>query len=243
MKFHSPYLRSLAGFSVASVIRNWMSTLDFKTAYYDRSVDPAMSVQDDTAIFLVWHEYIPFPFYLRGNCKTAMLLSRHRDAEWLAEAARYAGHGVVRGSTTRGGSTALREIARRRREINLSITPDGPRGPRREFAQGPIYLSSTLQIPLVAMGCGYDRPWRMPTWDRFAVPRPYSRARAVVSERIMIPPNLDRDGIEHYRRRIARLLLRLTDEAEAWAESGTGKLNQVPTRRQAAMRRPKNCAA
>jgi hypothetical protein len=148
------------------------------------------------------------------------------------------GFDVVRGSTYRGSVAAVRELMRRGRRMHLTITPDGPRGPRRRMAQGPVYLSSRLGLPLVLMGLGYDRPWRLRTWDRFAVPRLGTRARAVVSGRIHIPPNLDRDGIEHYRRRMERLLERLTREAEAWAEAGTGKQGQVPVSRQPAARQP-----
>ena len=56
--------------------------------------------------------------------------------------------------------------------MHLTITPDGPHGPRRRMAPGPIYLASKLGLPLVLMGYAYDRPWRLPSWDRFAVPRP-----------------------------------------------------------------------
>ena len=72
----------------------------------------------------------------------------------------------------------------------------------------------------------------MKTWDRHAIPRPFSRARAVVSPAIHIPPDLDRDGMEHYRLQVERLLNRLTLEAEAWAESGTRKAEEVPLRRE-----------
>jgi hypothetical protein len=103
--------------------------------------------------------------------------------------------------------------------MHLTITPDGPRGPRRRLAPGPIYLASKLGLPLVAMGYGYDRPWRMNSWDRFAIPRPFSRARAIPSPEIHVPPRLDRGGLEHFRRKVERLMNRLTQEAEAWAES------------------------
>jgi hypothetical protein len=87
-------------------------------------------------------------------------------------------------------------------------------------------------MPLVVMGFGYDRPWRAKSWDRFAVPRPYSRARAVVSPPLRIPARLDRDSLERYRLQTEQLLNRLTCEAEAWAESGTRKLNERPLRRE-----------
>jgi hypothetical protein len=116
--------------------------------------------------------------------------------------------------------------------MNLTITPDGPRGPRRKLAQGPIYLASKLGLPLVAMGFGYDRPWRTRSWDRFALPRSFSRARAVASPAINLPSDLDRDGVEYYRQRVEHLLNRLTVEAEAWAEAGTRKVNEVELRRE-----------
>jgi hypothetical protein len=89
-----------------------------------------------------------------------------------------------------------------------------------------------LGLPLVLLGMGYDRPWRMRTWDRFAIPRLGSRSRGVLSPAINIPPHLDRAGLEHYRLQIERLLNRLTLEAEAWAESGTIKIGEQPVRRE-----------
>lgn len=115
----------------------------------------------------------------------------------------------------------------RSRHQHLTITPDGPRGPRRRLAQGPIYLASRLQLPLVAMGFGSDRPWRAKSWDRFAVPRPFSRARAIIGPPVMLPPDLDRARMEECRQRVERLLDCLTQEAEAWAASGTRKAGEV----------------
>ena len=86
------------------------------------------------------------------------------------------------------------------------------------MAPGCVYLASKLELPLVVMGYGYDRPWRMQrAWDQFAIPRPYSRARACPAARFYVPPNLDRQGLEYFREKIERLLNRLTAEAEAWA--------------------------
>jgi len=212
----------------AAAVRNWMSTLDYKAAYYDRSIDPVFPECKGQKIYIFWHEYILFPFYLRGHCNMTMLLSRHRDAEILSYAAYHMGFDFVRGSTNRGGVAAIRKLLDKSRRMNLTITPDGPRGPRRKMAPGSIYLASKLSLPLVVMGYGYDRPWRVKkAWDRFAIPRPFSRARAVPSGEIFVPANLDRDGIEYYRQKIEQLMNRLTLEAETWAESGTRKIGQM----------------
>jgi lysophospholipid acyltransferase (LPLAT)-like uncharacterized protein len=224
----------LAGLVAANTVRLWMSTLDYKGALYDPTVDPVDPRWRGHKIYIFWHEYILAPLFLRGHCNLAMLLSRHRDADILLETARHLGFEFVRGSTGRGGAAALRELERKGRQMNIAITPDGPRGPRRVLAQGPIYLASKLEMPLVAMGFGFDRPWRLPTWDRFAIPRPFSRACGVVSPAITIPPNLDRDGVEHHRLKVERLLNRLTLEAEAWAVARTPKVDEVVPRPQPA---------
>jgi hypothetical protein len=207
-----------------------MGTLEFKVAYYDRSIDPSLPICNRRAIFVLWHEYMSFPLYLRGNCDYALLMSRHRDADILSRLALHFGFDFVRGSSRRGGDRAIRDLMRKGKTHHLAITPDGPRGPRRKLAAGSIFLASKLQLPIVATGFGYDRPWRLNTWDRFAVPRPFSRARIVSSPHIEIPPDLDRDGVEHYRLRIEQLLRRLTLEAEAWAEAGTRKENELTAR-------------
>jgi lysophospholipid acyltransferase (LPLAT)-like uncharacterized protein len=171
----------------------------------------------------------------------AMLLSRHRDAEILSHAAYHLGFEFVRGSTNRGGVTALRELLDRSKTMHLTITPDGPRGPRRQLAPGCVFLASKLGLPLVVMGWGYDRPWRVRNaWDQFAIPRPFSRARAVPSGEIFVPPNLDREGLEYWRLKIEQLLNRLTDEAEAWAVAGTRKIGQMNAERRGAPLRTPN---
>jgi lysophospholipid acyltransferase (LPLAT)-like uncharacterized protein len=241
MKIESPFLNKLGGLLGATAIRWWMGTLDYKIAYFDRSVDPVYPEYRGQNICIFWHEYILFPIYLRGHCNFAMLLSRHRDAEILSYAAHHLGFDFVRGSTNRGGVTALRALLRTSRAMNLTITPDGPRGPRRQLAPGAVYLASRLGMPLVAMGYGYDRPWRVRSaWDQFAIPRPWSRGRAIIGPPLVVPPDLDRDGIEHYRGQFERLMNRLTEDAEAWAESGRRKPGQMRFERRAALLHPRH---
>ena len=198
----------------------WMATLNYRTIRYERQADPADEFFEGPVIFVFWHEYIPFPIYTRPHCRLSMLLSQHQDAEVLSHIAHFAGLDAVRGSSSRGGTQALREMIQRGKGTSLAITPDGPRGPRRKLAQGCVYLSSRLQIPIVPLGVGYDRPWRnQSAWDKFAIPRPFSRCRAVLGPRIQIPADLDRTAIEHHRLRIERQLNQLTELAEGWAES------------------------
>jgi len=108
MKIRSKFLIKLGGFGIASLARGWMSTLNYRGALYDRTVDPIAPEFQGPAIFLVWHEYILCPFYLRGHCDISMLMSQHADGELLTQAARHMGFGAVRGSSNRGGVQARR---------------------------------------------------------------------------------------------------------------------------------------
>jgi lysophospholipid acyltransferase (LPLAT)-like uncharacterized protein len=219
-------LMKLAGLVTAEATRAWLSTLDYRAAFYDRSVDPALGA-GGPRIYIFWHENILAPLYLRGHCHLAMLLSQHNDADILERIAYHFGFDCVRGSTYRGGARAIWELFERSQRQHLTMTPDGPRGPRRKLAQGPIYLASRLQLPLVVMGFGYDRPWRVRSWDRFAVPRPFSRARAVIGPPLMLPADLTRAALEQCRQRVERLLNDFSSEAEAWAAAGTRKAGEV----------------
>jgi lysophospholipid acyltransferase (LPLAT)-like uncharacterized protein len=232
VRISSPF--AIGAWSLVSTagVRNWMATLDYKADFGDPTVDPVHPAYRGAKIYVFWHENILIPLYLRGHSNISMLLSRHWDANILDRVARMNGFGVVRGSTFHGGSTALRELASRAATGNLTITPDGPRGPRRRLAAGCVFLASTLQIPLVAMGLGYQRPWRLGTWDRFAIPRPFTRARAIVSRPLAIPPALERDGIEAHRAGVERLLAHLSDAAETWATAGTRRPGERVVRKE-----------
>jgi lysophospholipid acyltransferase (LPLAT)-like uncharacterized protein len=232
------------GLALIALVNRWMATLNYRVARYSAGVDPALDDFRGPAIYLFWHEYIPVPLHLRPNCRLAVLLSQHQDAELLSHAAHFAGLDTVRGSTHRGATSALRTLLKHGRGMNVAITPDGPRGPRRQLAPGCIYLSSRLQIPLVLMGVGYDRPWRYRrVWDQFAIPRPYSRARVVSGPRLQIPPELDRPQIETQRLWVESMLNQLTATAERWAADEIQLTDDGPLYRAPACLAPPRLAA
>ena len=207
----------------------WMRTLDARVAYQDPDLDPAFS-RAPRRIYVFWHENILLPLFLRGGCEIVTLMSQHRDADVLVRIARLLGFDCVRGSSYHGGTKALKRLVRVATESHIAITPDGPRGPRRQLAPGPIFLASKLRMPIVPIGVGYDRPWRMGSWDRFAVPRPFSRARVVLGESIVVPPELSRQELEASQLIVQQHLDGVTAEAEAWAAATTRKQSEFATR-------------
>ncbi|MBA2116035.1 lysophospholipid acyltransferase family protein [Bremerella alba] len=224
---HSPWIARAGGAALVAIVKSMISTLDVRTMYVQAQDDPANPSCQRRGIYVFWHEYITFPFALRGHCNVSMLLSRHRDAEWLAHAAELEGFGTVRGSSSWGSIAALKELIKVSRTQHLAITPDGPQGPRRTMAPGPIYLASKLQMPIIPMGFGMDRPFRLGTWDKFAVPRPFSRARLIMGQAIDIPRELSKEDVDFHRLEVERILNHLTVSAEKWAESHLPGENEV----------------
>jgi lysophospholipid acyltransferase (LPLAT)-like uncharacterized protein len=166
------------------------------------------------------------PAYHYGGVTARVLTSEHADGQLITEVIQRLGFGVVRGSTTRGGVKAVLRLLDLH-DTHLAITPDGPRGPRRQVQPGLVYLSSRLGLPIVPSGFAYERPWRMKSWDRFAVPRPFTRARCVTSNPILVPPGAERDLLEQYRLYVEQQLLDVTEQAERWAEEGVRPVRRV----------------
>jgi lysophospholipid acyltransferase (LPLAT)-like uncharacterized protein len=235
MQFISQFLTGAAGLLSSCLVRRWMGSLEHKAAHYDPLADIASADRTGHKIYVMWHEYLLFTYYLRGNSSTTLLASRHRDAEILSRVAYHLGFELVRGSTSRYGITALRELLRQK-QTNFALACDGPRGPRRSLAAGAVILASKLGLPIVVSGVGFDRPWRLKSWDRLAIPRPGSRARVITSPLISIPDRLDRNELERYRTGVERLLNRLTLEAEHWAEAGTARVEEIAIRLEPALR-------
>lgn len=197
-----------------------LKLLNIRLNHYDRSVDPARPEYNQHVVFTFWHEYISVMLTNWAHTPLTILTSQHRDGEYVSQIGEYSGVHVVRGSTSRGGAAAIRQLKKHTRFSSVAITPDGPRGPRREMAMGPIYLASLLKVPIVPVGVGMDRPWRLNTWDRFAIPRPFSRVRVIFGPKINLPRQRDKTVLEDFRLKLQQITNDLSRAAEDWATSG-----------------------
>lgn len=217
MKIRNPRLIRLVAMLGAGLIRLWMATVRYRIVNHDAADHPA-DADRARFIYAFWHETLLAPVKLRVRVR--VLISKHADGELIAQAAQRLGFGVVRGSTARGGGGALVELWDCSRSAHLVFHPDGPRGPRRKVQPGVVMLASRAGLPVVPVGAGYSACWRARSWDRFAVPRPFCRCVLVAGEAVSVPPDVDRDGIEHYRALVEERLLRATAEAERLATAG-----------------------
>ena len=139
-------------------------------------------------------------------------------AELIARVCADLGFGVVRGSTTRGGAAGLLDVLRDGQNAHLALTPDGPRGPRRHLQPGVRFLGILHRLAHCARGSRLLPGVARRSWDRFVIPQPFSTITGVLGEPIVVPPQLDRCGLEYYRARVEASLLGATRAAERRAE-------------------------
>jgi len=219
MRIRRPWLLRIISFAVYLVLRLWLGTLRVRWRCVVDGFSPERPGRGPKYIFAFWHENMLLPAHVMGPAYS-VLISQHADGELIAQVCGLARAGTVRGSTTRGGVEAARQLLRVSGRRHLVVTPDGPRGPRRRVTPGLIYLAARTGRPIVCAGMGYFRPWRLRTWDRFALPRPGSLATAVLLPPIFIPPDLERDQLEVHRRHVEEQMHLAAALAEQWAETG-----------------------
>jgi lysophospholipid acyltransferase (LPLAT)-like uncharacterized protein len=222
MKIRNPRLIAAAGWLGTRLARALSGSLRFDYRSLGRfPVDPLQPPATGPFIYALWHENFLIPIVRFGNPGVAALVSRHADGELLGTLVRTTGMGIVRGSTNRGGVGAVRELLRDDVAArHLAVTPDGPRGPRRIVQPGVVYLASRTGMRIVPIGVGHRRPWRVKSWDSFAIPRPFSRVCCLFGEPLIVPPDLAPHSLAPHVERLQRELDRLTPAAEHWATTG-----------------------
>lgn len=164
-------------------------------------------------ILAFWHEcLLPVLGSARWKKPIVVMVSRSKDGELIAQALAWYGVESARGSSSKGGSAALREMIRDARAgKNIAFTPDGPRGPARILKDGLVYAAQATGLPIVPLAFDARAKKRLSSWDRMLIPRPFTRGVCVYGAPITVP----RDGdIETWRQTLERTLNDLAAEAE-----------------------------
>jgi lysophospholipid acyltransferase (LPLAT)-like uncharacterized protein len=192
------------------VLRLWESTLRYEL------IDAAGIVGQPSKrmIGASWHNrLLMLPLALHrfiGDHPGSALVSASRDGAWIAELVKKAGFGVVRGSTSRQGVGAVlqmsEELASGR---DVVISPDGPRGPVYQVSPGIIFLAQKTGIPVMPMHLEYSSYWRLKSWDRFFIPRPFSKTRMIFGKLHFVSPTSTDEAFEAERLNLEKVLMAL----------------------------------
>ncbi len=166
-------------------------------------------------VYAFWHAHLLVMIYARFARPATVMISQHRDGELIALTMERFGIEAARGSSTRGGSEALRRMLKAAWAGRVLIfTPDGPRGPRHSVQPGTVRAAQLAGIPIVPAAVIAERRKQLSSWDRFEIPIPFSRALFLYGDPIDVPRELAPEEFERVRADVERRMVALVEEGE-----------------------------
>ncbi len=202
----------IAPFIVRALARTWRFELE-------GAEQLAELERTGPVIFVLWHGSMLPACGLHRDRNHAVLVSPSGDGAIAVGALARLGFRTFRGSTSRGGVRALRELAQHLRAgTSVGLTPDGPRGPRHTFNAGAAWLARESGAAIVTVAFAADRAWRLRSWDRFCIPKPRARIAVVYGRPQRIEAGTDDLAIEQRSAELRSQLL--ADERGAFERLG-----------------------
>jgi len=181
-------------------------------------VSPYESTGDRRYLFCIWHDQLVMTLFSGRPKNMAGLVSRHQDGSFLADGMKMIGIASVRGSTSRGGAQAMRELMETARDLHVAITPDGPRGPRHVIKQGIVFLASHSGRAIIPGAFSCHRCWKFSGgWSDLMIPKPFTTIYIRGGAPFHVPSRLKRDGLDEYTAKLQAVMERLEVEVEALA--------------------------
>jgi hypothetical protein len=176
-------------------------------------IPAALKARNRRFIYAFWHQRQVYFTWAHRGVGAAVLVSRSKDGEMIAETMRLSNIAAVRGSSSRGGAAAVRQLMEVLKSgLDVGLTPDGPKGPAREVKDGTIFLAQKLGAPIVPITNALSNKLEFKkAWDRYQVPLPFGRAVVVHGEPIEVGPN---DDLAAKAAELKTALDRITAEAD-----------------------------
>jgi lysophospholipid acyltransferase (LPLAT)-like uncharacterized protein len=174
-------------------------------------------VRNQPVIFAIWHNrLLMLPRVFDPSFPTRQsygLISASRDGDLIARFIERSGYGTIRGSSSRKGVIALRQLVDTLgANGNVLVTPDGPRGPVYHASQGIVFLAQKSGAPVVPIHMEYSSCWRLKSWDRFVVPWPFAKLRAIFGAPLTVPPIESPEQFEAERLRLQNAMMSLVEQ-------------------------------
>ncbi|MEZ6055724.1 MAG: lysophospholipid acyltransferase family protein [Planctomycetaceae bacterium] len=206
----------------AFAARLWFRTMR-NTIYTERDhICPYTETGDERHLYCLWHDEILGVIFSGPCLNVSGLVSHHADGSWVADMMNAVGLRAIRGSSSRGGAAALREMIRDAEGWHICIATDGPRGPRHEVKTGLIYLASQTGRGIVPTAFVGENTWKPKgKWTDLVVPKPFSRTHLAGSAPMYVPPGLSKSELEPYRLKLQRQMDQLHDRLERLAQGET----------------------
>lgn len=206
----------MAGHLAAWAMKLWSLTLRYDINGNSGLVQPKINPQP--VIFALWHNRIftmPPIWKMTGgkNRSTVVLTSASKDGSTLATAMAFFGIGSIRGSSSRRAVSALIGMKKALQEgKDVCVTPDGPKGPRYRVQPGLLKIAQTTGVDIVPIHIRYSSAWRLSSWDRFVIPKPFSKVTIIFDKPIQVQKELTEEDFEAARASLETSLIAGTDD-------------------------------
>jgi lysophospholipid acyltransferase (LPLAT)-like uncharacterized protein len=214
-KLHQDTLRFIGLFVLYYLIDALCRTL--KITVKNKAAVDGLDKAGQNYVLAFWHGTMLLPWFVHRDSKCTALISKSRDGDLLARILKKWNYRVIRGSSSRGGDTALAIMVdfAKNGEI-ISVTPDGPKGPVCKMKAGAVITAKKSGIPLILAGVGYEGKRNLSSWDNFSIPKFFSRAQIVYSNPVYIDRNLSYDETSAVIQKCEDILNELQREAETF---------------------------
>lgn len=222
MKFKSPLLTKFAAWLLVRGIQALYLTVRRTEVAIDDDTNPCRPNVKGRYLFCTWHDTIVMPLFHGPQIATAGMVSGHTDGSFLAFAMEFLNIKPVRGSSGKRGVKALREAITVVQDYHITITPDGPRGPRRVMKDGIIFLAAKSGRPIVPLAYRVSSYWKISgKWTDLVIPRPFSKVTAYLDEPIYVPENAGREELDALTQEIQQRLDAMYQFAEGNSADAT----------------------
>jgi len=157
------------------------------------------------AVFIFWHSQMLAGWSLFKNNKSCALVSQSKDGEILSAMLKEWDYKVSRGSSSKGGKEALRDLIEAGNNgYSIVITPDGPRGPARQIKNGALVIANECKIPIIPVKIIYSsKKILLKSWDKFQIPYPFSKCKVIFGNEYFYPEYLDEAKLTEFKNKLA----------------------------------------
>lgn len=172
-----------------------------------------------------WHRCIFPAIWIWRNRGIVVMNTVNFDGQWTRRVIERLGFGTAQGSSSRGGSQGLADMATKLEEgHHVAFTIDGPRGPRYVAKPGPVILARRTGAPISVFHIGMKHGYTFKrSWDLFRLPLPFTRAVMFVAPPIRVPTDADGDTMKAKQAEMQAALERVRDLAESWFKLTEGE--------------------
>jgi len=155
--------------------------------------------ESENILFMFWHGTMLIPWFINRNRNFVAVVSQSKDGQILTRLLKRFNYKLIRGSSSKNSKDVMNEMQNvLANGDSLAVTPDGPRGPIHKMKIGGLIASARTKKPIVLCGTAYSKKFVLNSWDRFEIPKPFSKAILVFSDKKYVKqglPNSDYDRI------------------------------------------------